>query len=357
MTEARLKQAAGTAERIGVAFSGGVDSAVSVRLLQEAGFAVEAWHMLTCSAAPAPGVAQVAEALGVPLHVVDLREAFEAEVVAPFYEAYACGRTPNPCAWCNPRMKFGLLRQSIGGRMATGHYVGVGVEPVSGVRTLRCADDAAKDQSYFLYGVSAAALEQVVFPLAGRTRAEVVELARRWGLPIAEGKLSSGSQDICFLPGGDYREELCRRYPEVRRPGDVLSLEGRVIGRHTGLANYTRGQRKGVGVATGGRAFVVGFDRVRNTLTLGPREALERRRFRVGEMNWLVPPVFPLCCEAVSRYHHRAFACTVAADGWVEAEEAQTLVTPGQACVFYRGPWLLGGGVILPEGEEVEGRR
>ncbi len=334
-------------KRVGVAFSGGVDSAVCVRLLQREGYDVEAWHMLTCAEAPAEKTVALAAALDIPLHVVDLRAAFDAEVVAPFYEAYARGLTPNPCAWCNPRLKFGHLRRAIGGLMATGHYVEKAHDPESGALTLKCARDRAKDQSYFLAALTPEDLEHTLFPLATMTRAEVVALAREWQLPIPEAKLSSGSQDICFLPEGDYRPELCRRHPSCATPGDILDPTGKVIGRHTGLANYTRGQRKGIGVATGGRAFVIGFDRVNNTLTLGPKEALCLSTFRVENLNWLVPPrALPLRCEAVSRYHHKSFTCTVTADGTVTADEPQTLVTPGQTCAFYRGDLLLGGGII-----------
>ncbi len=333
--------------RVGVAFSGGVDSAVCVRLLQELGYAVEAWHMLTVADAPSEATVRLAGSLGVPLRVADLRADFEREVVAPFYAAYAAGLTPNPCVLCNPRLKFGLLRRAIDGPMATGHYVGVGIEPERGVRTLRRAADAAKDQSYFLYALPPEALAETLFPLADLTRAEVVALARRWALPLPEARLASGSQDVCFLPEGDYRPELRRRHPEADRPGDILDPEGRVLGRHVGLANYTRGQRRGLGVATGGRAFVVGFDRARNTLTLGPREALLTERFVVEGLCWLVPPTFPLRCEAVRRNHHPPFPCTVCADGTVIPDSPQALVTPGQACVFYRGPWLLGGGTIM----------
>lgn len=332
--------------RIGVAFSGGVDSAVCVRLLQGQGLDVEAWHMLTCAPDPSPETVRLAGALGVPLRVADVRAAFEREVVAPFFAAYADGLTPNPCARCNPFLKFGLLRRAIGGPMATGHYVGLGTEPISGATTLRRAADAAKDQSYFLCLLPPEALRGLRFPLAGKTRAEVAALARRWALPLPEARLASGSQDICFLPGGDYRPELRRRHPETDRPGDILDTEGHVIGRHLGLAHYTRGQRRGLGVATGGRAFVIGFDRERNTLTLGPREALLTDRFRVEAPNWLVPPAFPLRCEAVTRYHHPPFPCVVHPDGSVLPDAPQALVTPGQICAFYRGPWLLGGGVI-----------
>lgn len=334
-------------QRVGVAFSGGVDSAVCVALLQRAGACVEAYHMLTCSPTVDVATIALADALKVPLHVVDLRDAFEREVVAPFFDGYARGETPNPCIFCNPRLKFGALRRAISGLMATGHYVGQGIEPTSGVQTLCCANDKAKDQSYFLYAISAEALQQTIFPLAGATREEVVALAREWQLPIPEAKLASGSQDICFLPEGDYRPELLRRHPEVMRPGKILDPNGKVIGQHTGLANYTRGQRKGLGVATGGRVFVTAFDWQANTLTLGPKTDLERVTFRVNEMLWLVPPVFPLVCEAVSRYHHKPFKCTVYADGTVQTETPQTLITPGQACVFYHEKWVLGGGTIV----------
>lgn len=333
---------------IGVAFSGGVDSAVSVRLLREQGYTVEAWHMLTCAETVDDRTQALAEALEVPLHVVDLREPFEAQVVAPFYAAYAAGLTPNPCARCNPALKFGLLQAAIHRWMATGHYVALATEPESGARTLRCATDRAKDQSYFLCGLTPEQLAHVCFPLADKTRAEVVALARAWQLPIPEAKLASGSQDICFLNGRDYREELMRRHPEVDRPGPIVDSEGKVLGTHRGLAHYTRGQRKGVGVAMGDRAFVVKLDWATNTLVLGPREALEVSAFRVVQQNWLVPPVFPLHCQAVSRYHHAPFDCVVQATGEVEAASPQTLVTPGQVCAFYRGDYLLGGGLIAP---------
>lgn len=331
---------------IGVAFSGGVDSAVCVALLKRAGYRVEAWHMLTCAPDVDPGTVALAKALDVPLHIVDLRDAFEQEVVAPFFEGYARGETPNPCVFCNPRLKFGLLRRAIGGWMATGHYVGRGYEPFSQALTLCCANDKAKDQSYFLYALQPEDLAQTLFPLAGATRAEVVALAQEWQLPIPEAKLSAGSQDICFLPEGDYRPELARRHPQALIPGAILNPQGKEIGRHTGLANYTRGQRKGIGVATGGRVFVTDFDWEKNTLTLGPKEDLFRTSFRVRELQWLVPPTFPLTCEAVSRYHHAPFKCVVTEEGIVTAETPQSLLTPGQACVFYRGPWLLGGGIL-----------
>ncbi len=332
--------------RIGVAFSGGVDSAVCVRLLQNEGYEVDAWHMLTCAPTPDSKTLALAEILRVPLHVVDLREVFEREVIAPFYAAYARGLTPNPCALCNPRLKFGHLRRAIGGKMATGHYVGKAIEPLSGALTLRCANDKAKDQSYFLALLTREALAETEFPLADKTRAEVVALAREWQLPIPEAKLSSGSQDICFLPDGDYRAGLCARHPETSTPGNILNLDGKIIGRHTGLANYTRGQRKGIGVATGGRAFVIKFDRERNTLTLGPKEALLVSSFKVEACRWLVPPIFPMTCDAVSRYHHKPFRCTLMEDGTVTPEVPQTLVTPGQTCAFYQGDYLLGGGII-----------
>lgn len=334
--------------RVAAAVSGGVDSAVAVRLLQEAGYAVEAWHLMLCRDAPDPAVGPLCETLGVPLHILDLRGAFERLVKGPFFEAYAHGETPNPCALCNPRIKFGLLAEAVGPDvlLATGHYAAVGTDPVSGRVALRRAADAAKDQSYFLYALPPAVLPRLRFPLAGLTRADTVALAQRLGLPIPQEKLASGSQDICFLPGGDYRPGLAERHPETQRAGDILDPSGRVIGRHTGLGNYTRGQRRGLGVACGGRVFVTGFDRARNTLTLGPKRDLEVSAFRIREANWFVPPTFPLRCEAVSRYRHPPFACAVEADGTVRPDEPQTLVTPGQACVFYRGPWVLGGGVI-----------
>ncbi len=334
-------------KRVTVAVSGGVDSAVAMRLLQEDGYAVEACHLLLCKDKPEDAVGALCEAMGVKLRVLDLRAEFEREVVTPFYAAYARGETPNPCAFCNPRIKFGALSERVRGLIATGHYAELVTEPESGVRTLRKNVDTTKDQSYFLYALTPEMLERTLFPLAGKTRAEVVAIAKEQRLPIPEQRLASGSQDICFLPEGDYRAGLAARYPESQRSGDILNPEGKVIGRHTGLGNYTRGQRRGIGVATGGRAFVTGFDRAANTLTLGPKEELYVRSFKVTAQNWLVPPQFPLRCQAVSRYHHPPFDCTVYTDGRVEAAAAQYLVTPGQACVFYRGDYLLGGGCIV----------
>lgn len=335
-----------TKPTIGVAFSGGVDSAVCVRLLQEQGYDVTAWHMLTCRDVVDEATISLTKALEVPLNVIDLHDTFEREVVAPFFKAYADGFTPNPCLACNAHLKFGLLREAIGGLMATGHYVRIEAEPHSGEVTLRSGIDPAKDQSYFLYDVPKAVLQSVLFPLGNMTRTQVVELAKLWQLPIPEKCLAAGSQDICFLPEGDYRPELRRRHPETARPGNVLDMKGNVIGHHEGLSNVTRGQRKGLGIATGGRAFAVEFDRVANTLTLGPKEALEVTSFKVNKLNWMVTPSFPLQCLAVTRYHHRPIACQVLADGTVIPETPLTLVTPGQACVFYRDEWVLGGGLI-----------
>lgn len=350
-------------KRIGVAISGGVDSALTGLLLKQAGYEIEAWHMLLpklcgdCSLESDPhgdaDAAAMAEWLGVPFHAIDCAEAFERAVVSPFAMDYSLGRTPNPCTYCNPRIKFGFLRDAMMqagcDAIATGHYARLACEASSGAWTIHRATDQRKDQSYFLYALTLEQLNAALFPLGEMTHAEVREQAKAAGIPVYAKK---SSQDICFLPDGDYRPLVRSRYPDTMRAGAIIDASGKVLGEHQGLANYTLGQRRGLGVATGGRVFVTAFDREANTVTLGPREDLMCHRFTVREVSWQVPqPTFPLVCHAVSRYHAAPFECVVTAteDGSIVAvttTEPQFLISTGQACVFYRNDAVLGGGLI-----------
>lgn len=339
-----------------VAMSGGVDSSVVVTLLQEQGYRVIGatlrLHPASAEAAIADAKA-VADALGIEHHVIDGQERFHQTVVAPFAAAYAHGQTPLPCAVCNRQLKFGLLQeaaQTLGcGAMATGHYV-KRQETSDGPALFR-ATDHKRDQSYFLFGLTREQLAFSLFPLGDMADKEQTRaLARARHLPVAS---KSDSQDICFLPNGGYADLVARLHPEANRPGDIVDESGTVLGQHHGIIHYTVGQRRGIGIGGGDALYVIHLDATNNRVVVGPKPALQQHRIAVNSVNWLGTdplPTAPLILQVKVRSTRppRPAHVTLLPNQRAEVilDVAEEGVAPGQACVFYDGDRLLGGGWI-----------
>jgi len=303
-----------------------------------------------CSAADATDARRVAGQLGIPFYALNFERDF-GRLVDYFVDEYARGRTPNPCVRCNQWLKFGRLMEYAGvvgaDWIATGHYARVehgGERP----RLLRGAYDA-KDQSYVLFGIEPAVLARTLFPLGAMTKEEVRGHARRFGLALHD---KAESQDICFVPDGDYARLVRSRTDEGFTPGDIRHIDGGVVGAHEGTAHFTIGQRRGLRVAIGAPVYVTAIDPVENVVTVGPRSSVLGSRARVTEVNWLCPPpAAPMRASVQIRYHHEPAAATVHVDAGgefvtVEFNEPQAAITPGQAAVFYQGDEVLGGGWI-----------
>jgi len=350
--------------RVIAAMSGGVDSSVAAALLAEAGYDVVGvsmrlcagqagtrWSGTCCGLHDLRDAADVARRLGFPHRVLDLNQRFEQAVVADFVAEYAKGRTPLPCAHCNAELKFAALVDASAGLgascVATGHYARI-TRDDAGVYRLWRGANAQKDQAYFLFGLTQAQLARVLFPVGGMTKADVRKAAEARGLAVAE---KPDSQEICFVPDGDYAE-VVERYLPADRSGAIEHVDGRTIGRHDGVHRFTVGQRKGLGLATGEPLFVVRLDAVRRLVIVGPREALERTTLTTSRVNWIAgaPPESIIQADVQIRSRHAAAPARVEVTGpdrvSVEFPEPQTAVTPGQAAVFYRDGEVLGGGWI-----------
>jgi tRNA-uridine 2-sulfurtransferase len=366
------------AETIAVAMSGGVDSSTVAAMLRSeghnvVGMTMQLWnqrrlagrhgmpaeaHGRCCSLDDVYDARRVAEQLGIPFYVVNHQERFERDVVRPFVAEYLSGRTPIPCSLCNNHLKFDeflvTARQAGAERIATGHYARVRFDAERGRWLLLRARDHAKDQSYFLFGLTQEQLSHTLFPLGDLSKPEVRMLARRYGLRIAE---KPESQEICFVPTGDYKqfldaylEEQGESLPDTA--GELVTTGGEVVGEHHGIHNFTVGQRKGLGVATGSPLYVIQIKGDEHKVVVGSDEELWSREMNVRDPNWIAIGALgePMRVQVKIRHRHEPAAATAApADSGgvrVTFDELQRAITPGQAAVFYDGDIVIGGGWI-----------
>ncbi|MFN3741600.1 MAG: tRNA 2-thiouridine(34) synthase MnmA [Anaerolineales bacterium] len=351
-------------KRIAVAMSGGVDSSVAAALLKEQGHEVIGMMLRLwsepgkedsnrcCTPDSIALARRVAARLGIPFYVIDARDFFRHTVVEAFLEGYRCGETPNPCLVCNRQVRWEFLLQhalALGAEaMATGHYARLRQAPDGRYELLR-AVDRAKDQSYVLHVLTQEKLARALFPIGEYTKDQVRALAQRFGLPSAH---RPDSQDLCFLAGEDYRAFLRRHAPDMLQPGPIVDTHGRRLGTHQGLAAYTIGQRKGLGITAPYPLYVIAKDPSTNTLIVGMAEELGKREMQVGQITWtsgLIPEV-PFRAEVKIRYTAREVPAWVEPVGEQQARVIFDVpprdITPGQAAVFYQGEIILGGGKI-----------
>lgn len=340
--------------RAAIALSGGVDSAVAALLMQEAGYelfgvTMRLWpKSRCCDEKDIEDAAELCAQLGIPYQVLDYRERFRSEIVAPFIADYQDGRTPNPCTRCNQILKFSALWhevQALGAEfLATGHYVRLQSSPEP---QLWRGVDTRKDQSYFLYAIERELLPHLRFPLGELRKEEVRSIAHERNLPIA-GKQES--QDICFV-GGDYRQFL-REQGVVEQPGEIVDLQGNTVGNHTGIINFTVGQRRGIGGGSRSAQYVVAVDASNQRVQIGSAEQLLQKELEISDCQWLADAASQpeLRVEVKLRYAAPAVAATLRlrANGHASLvlDVAQRAITPGQAAVCYQGERLLGGGII-----------
>jgi len=359
------------AERVVLAMSGGVDSSASAVLLKEQGYEVIGLFMRTgahsakvdhantrpdnkkgcCSAIDAGDARRVADKLDIPFYALDFEREFD-RIIDYFADEYLAGRTPNPCVVCNNWLKFGKLwafgKQLGADFIATGHYARI-VTGEDGLPQLHRGADPEKDQAYVLHGIRRSILPHLLFPVGGYRKHEIRDIARRAGLPVAD---KPDSVEICFVPDGDHARLIRERRPALATAGNVVDPEGNVLGEHDGYERFTIGQRKGLGIATDRKRFVLEIVPETKTVVLGDRVDLLSSTVIASKINWLIDPPTneALACTAKIRYRHAVAPATVIAlpdqGARVEFAEPQSAVTPGQAVVFYHGDRVLGGGWI-----------
>jgi tRNA-specific 2-thiouridylase len=339
--------------------SGGVDSSVCAWLLKEQGYEVigatmELWQEggSGMESAAVSDARRVAEVLDIPFHAVDLRDRFHEEVVRRFTGEYLQGRTPNPCIFCNPQLKWGAFLErcrELGAEyIATGHYARV-EQLENGRYAIRNSAAAAKDQTYVLYRLTQDQLAHVQFPLGDQDKHTTREIAAESGFRNAEKK---DSQDICFVPDGDYAGFILRYSGRDCPAGDFVDAEGNVLGRHKGIIHYTLGQRRGLGIPAAHRCYVTKIDPESNTVTLGTNEDLMKTTLYARRINLITTDRIkkPLRCSAKIRYRHKEQPCTVTQPEddllRVEFDQPQRAITPGQSVVLYDGDIVIGGGII-----------
>ncbi|WP_394886624.1 tRNA 2-thiouridine(34) synthase MnmA [Mesorhizobium sp. AaZ16] len=357
--------------RVVVAMSGGVDSSVVAGILKNEGYDVvgvtlqlydhgAATHRAgsCCAGQDIDDARRVSETLGIPHYVLNYEERFRKSVIEPFAESYVSGETPIPCVSCNQTVKFADLletaRELGADALATGHYIRSRANGAH--RSLYRPVDVDRDQSYFLFATTQEQIDYLRFPLGGLPKPEVRAIAEELGLSVAA---KQDSQDICFVPQGKYSDIIAKLKPTAATPGDIVHIDGRVLGRHEGILRYTVGQRRGLGVASGEPLYVVHLDAERARVIVGPREALETHKIYLRNVNWLGDgPIGAIPAEGLELFakvrstrpprpamlHHRGGA------SWVELADGESGIAPGQACVLYTDDGndarVLGGGFI-----------
>ena len=348
-----------------IAMSGGVDSSTAAFLTRQAGYACIGCTMqlyenedaglpaegTCCSLDDIEDARAIANRLNMPYYVFNFKERFREQVIGKFCRCYLEGRTPNPCIDCNRKLKFEALFERADAlgcdKIVTGHYARI--EETGQGYVLKRAADPAKDQSYVLYMLTQAQLGRVLLPLGGLSKPQVREIAEQQGFVNAH---KSDSQDICFVPDGDYARVICAQTGITPKEGDFVDLQGNVLGRHAGLIHYTVGQRRGLGIAIGKPAYVVGLDVPQNRVIIGTNDDLFHRSCTVTDVNWISgePPQEPVRCQAKIRYRHPAQPAVVqftdAHTALLTFDAPQRAITAGQAAVFYDGETVFGGGEI-----------
>jgi tRNA-specific 2-thiouridylase len=367
-------------ETIAVAMSGGVDSSTVAAMLRAdghnvIGLTMQLWNQRRlagregmpesvqgrcCSLDDVYDARRVAQQIGIPYYVVNHEERFERDVIRPFVEEYVSGRTPIPCSLCNNHLKFDqllIVAQQIGAeRVATGHYARVVFDEARGRWLLKRPADQSKDQTYFLFGLTQEQLSRTIFPLGDMTKPEVRELARQHGLALAE---KPDSQEICFVPGGDYKRfidaYLAEQGESLSLPdtaGDLVTTNGEIIGEHGGVHNFTVGQRKGLGVATGSPLYVIQISGASKQVIVGGEDQLYSRTLRASRVNMIAVDDLrePMRVSVKIRHRHEPAAAVIECVGddeiLVTFDQPQRAITPGQAAVFFDGDVVVGGGWI-----------